>query len=65
MIDLKNYSDENLLDRYKELEIDYSNLSKNLEKILKDFTNIRSELILIELELTDRKLLIEKNNATI
>jgi hypothetical protein len=64
MIDLKNYSNENLLDRYKELEIDYSNLSKNLEKVLKDFTNIRSELILIELELTDRKL-IEKNNATI
>jgi len=60
-MNLKNHSNDILLERYKDLGEQYKIFSQELEKVLKKFTDIRSELVLIEFELKERNLINESN----
>lgn len=54
-MDLSLLRDENLLQRFKELTMEYSSYTDKLEEFLKEYQKIRLELLLIEDEIGKRK----------
>lgn len=54
-MNLENLRDDILIKRYEELVLQYEQGTEKLEKFLEEFTNIRTELLLIEEEIQKRK----------